>query len=279
MVLQPNIPIEEAHGLLVSKIKAYFEGCGMSRALVGLSGGIDSAVVFALACEALGAGNVHGVLMPSGFSTNHSVKDAEDLARNCGASYDIVPIGRIYDRFMEELAPLFADGQWSVTQENIQARTRAVILMAYSNKRGALVLNTSNKSELFMGYGTLYGDLAGAMMVIADLYKLQVYELARHINREREIIPVSTMTKAPSAELKPGQKDTDSLPPYEILDPLLHALCEEGRSPEDVIASGADRATVERILRLKRASYFKVMQIPPMLTVGDHPIAPGFKCL
>ncbi|MBQ7575746.1 MAG: NAD(+) synthase [Bacteroidales bacterium] len=279
MILQPNIPIEEAHSLLVSKIKAYFDGCGMSRAVVGLSGGIDSAVVFALACEALGEGNVHGVLMPSGFSTSHSVKDAEDLARNCGASYDIVPIGRIYDSFMAELEPLFADGQWSVAQENIQARSRAVILMAYSNKRGALVLNTSNKSELFMGYGTLYGDLAGAMMVIADLYKLQVYELARHINRDREIIPVSTMTKAPSAELKPGQKDTDSLPPYEILDPVLHALCEEGRSAEEVIASGADRATVERIIRLKKASAFKVMQIPPMLKVGDHPIAPEFKCL
>lgn len=279
MILQPDISIGEVHDLLVSKIRGYFASCSAERALVGLSGGIDSAVVFALACEALGAENLHGVLMPSGFSTSHSVKDAEDLAVNCGASYDIIPIGGIYDRFMEELSPLFADGQWGVAQENIQARSRAVILMAYSNKRGGLVLNTSNKSELFMGYGTLYGDLAGAMMVIADLYKLQVYELARHINRDREIIPASTMTKPPSAELRTGQVDTDSLPPYEVLDPILHAINEEGRDAEEIIASGADRATVERILRLKAASAFKVMQIPPVLRVGSHPVAPDFKCI
>ena len=279
MILQPNIPIEEAHSLLVSKIKAYFDGCGMSRAVVGLSGGIDSAVVFALACEALGEGNVHGVLMPSGFSTSHSVKDAEDLARNCGASYDIVPIGRIYDSFMAELEPLFADGQWSVAQENIQARSRAVILMAYSNKRGALVLNTSNKSELFMGYGTLYGDLAGAIMVIADLYKLQVYELCRYINRDGERIPEHILTKAPSAELKPGQKDSDSLPPYEILDRVLHALNEEGLSEEQVEASFPDKAAARRAISLRHASAFKLMQIPQMLTVSSKPLAPAFKCL
>lgn len=259
MILEPSISIEQAHDLLISKIRNYFKGCHMSKAVLGLSGGIDSAVVFALACEALGAGNVRGILMPSHYSTSHSVTDAEQLAVNCGAKYDTVPIGDIYDKYMDSLASYFADGQWSVAMENVQARIRGTIVMAYSNKFGALALNTSNKSELFMGYGTLYGDLCGAIMVIADLYKLQVYELARYINREREIIPENSITKAPSAELKPGQKDSDSLPPYEVLDPVLHALNEEGRSAEEVIASGADRAIVERILRLKAASAFKTL--------------------
>jgi len=279
MVLEPSISIERVHDLLISKIRGYFEGCHMSRAVLGLSGGIDSAVVFALACEALGAENVRGILMPSDFSTSHSVSDAERLALNCGAKYDIVPIGEIYGKYMDSLASYFADGKWSVAQENIQARIRGTVVMAYSNKYGALALNTSNKSELFMGYGTLYGDLCGAMMVIADLYKLQVYELARYINRAREIIPENTITKAPSAELHPGQKDTDSLPPYEVLDPILHALHEEGREAEAVIASGAPRETVERILRLKAGASFKTLQIPPVLTVGDKPIVPPYKCI
>lgn len=279
MILEPSISIAQVNDLLVSKIRKYFEGCHMSRAVLGLSGGIDSAVVFAVACEALGAENVRGILMPSDFSTSHSVTDAERLAINCGARYDIIPIGEIYSKFMDSLASYFADGQWSVAQENIQARVRATVVMAYSNKFGALALNTSNKSELFMGYGTLYGDLCGALMVIADLYKLQVYELARYINRDREIIPVNTITKAPSAELRPGQKDTDSLPPYDVLDPILHALHEEGRSAEEVIASGASRETVERILRLKAGSAFKTLQIPPVLTVGDKPIVPPYKCI
>lgn len=279
MVLESSISIEQVHNLLISKIRNYFDGCHMSRAVLGLSGGIDSAVVFALACEALGAENVRGILMPSGYSTTHSVSDAEQLAINCGAKYDIVPIGDIYDTFMEKLASYFEDGQWSVAMENLQARIRATIVMSYSNKFGALSLNTSNKSELLMGYGTLYGDLCGAMMVIADLYKLQVYELARYINRDRVVIPENSINKAPSAELRPGQKDTDSLPPYDILDPILHALHEEGLSAEAVIASGADRETVERIIRLKAGAAFKTLQIPPVLTVGDKPVVPPYKCL
>ena len=279
MILEPNRPIEQVHDLIISKIRNYFEGCHMSRAVVGLSGGIDSALVFPLACEALGAENVHGILMPSQYSTSHSIKDAEDLCRNLGASYDIVPIGDIYAGYMEKLGMWFEDGQWSVALENLQARIRGAILMTYSNRHSALVLNTSNKSELFMGYGTLYGDLSGAMMVIADLYKLQVYELARYINREREIIPESSLTKAPSAELRPDQKDTDSLPPYEVLDPILHALHEEGRTPEEVVASGADKDLVAKIVRLKDESAFKIMQIPPVLTVGDKPIVPPYKCI
>ena len=279
MILEPNLPIEQVHDLIISKIRNYFEGCHMSRAVVGLSGGIDSALVFPLACEALGVENVHGILMPSQYSTSHSIKDAEDLCRNLGASYDIVPIGDIYAGYMEKLGMWFEDGQWSVALENLQARIRGAILMTYSNRNSALVLNTSNKSELFMGYGTLYGDLSGAMMVIADLYKLQVYELARYINREREIIPESTLTKAPSAELRPDQKDTDSLPPYDVLDPILHALHEEGRSADEVIAAGADKEIVAKIVRLKGASAFKIMQIPPVLTVGDKPIVPPYKCI
>lgn len=251
----------------------------MSKAVVGLSGGIDSALVFPLACEALGAENVHGVLMPSQYSTSHSIKDAEQLALNLGAKYDIIPIGDIYAAYMEKLGMWFEDGQWSVALENLQARIRGAILMTYSNRNNALLLNTSNKSELFMGYGTLYGDLSGAMMVIADLYKLQVYELARYINRDREIIPVSSLTKAPSAELRPDQKDTDSLPPYEVLDPILHALHEEGRSADELVAAGTDKALVERIVRLKGASSFKTIQIPPVLTVGNKPIVPEYKCI
>ena len=281
MILEPNLPIGQVHDLIISKIRSYFAGAGMKKAVVGLSGGIDSGLVFPLACEALGAENVHGVLMPSQYSTSHSIKDAEQLAINLGASYDIVPIGDIYGAYMEKLGDWFNDGQWSVALENLQARIRGAVLMTYSNKFSALVLNTSNKSELFMGYGTLYGDLCGAMMVIADLYKLQVYELAGEVNKRagRVIIPESTLTKAPSAELRPDQKDTDSLPPYEILDPILHALHEEGRSAEELIAEGADKNLVARIVRLKGASSFKTVQIPPVLTIGEHPIVPPYKCI
>ena len=180
---------------------------------------------------------------------------------------------------MIEMIRFFELGKWSVAQENIQARIRGMILMAWSNRFDALLLNTSNKSELFTGYGTLYGDLCGAIMVIADLYKVQVYELSRYENTlyEREIIPEAILTKAPSAELRPNQKDSDSLPEYELLDPVLHALCEEELKPEEVIARGADAALVERVVRLKKGAAFKVMQIPPVLTVGDHPIVPEFK--
>ena len=281
MILEPQVTIESVHERLVGKIRDYFAGAGMKRAVLGLSGGIDSALVASLGVDALGAENVHGILMPSAFSTEGSVADSIELARNLGISYDIVPIGATYDKAMEAMAAFFADGQWSVAQENLQARIRGAILMTWSNRFNALLLNTSNKSELFTGYGTLYGDLCGAIIVIADLYKVQVYELSRYLNQlhGKEVIPEAILTKAPSAELRPNQKDTDSLPAYELLDPVLHALCEEELTPEEVVARGTDAALVERIVRLKRGAAFKVMQIPPVLTVGGHPIVPPFKQL
>jgi len=279
MLLEPTRDIADVHDLLVGKIQVYFAGAGKKKAVLGLSGGIDSALVAALAVDALGAENVHGILMPSTFSSEGSVSDSRELAENLGMSYDIIPIGSIYDQAMESMAAFFMDGQWSVAQENLQARIRAAILMTWSNRFDALLLNTSNKSELFTGYGTLYGDLCGAIMVIADLYKVQVYELSRYVNRlhGKEVIPDAILTKAPSAELRPNQKDTDSLPPYELLDPVLHALCEEELEPESVVARGTDAALVRRIVRLKSGAAFKVMQIPPVLTVGDHPVVPPFK--
>ncbi|MBQ7222816.1 MAG: NAD(+) synthase [Bacteroidales bacterium] len=279
MVLEPSLSIQEVYRVLVTKIQKFFSSAGKNEAVLGLSGGIDSAVVAALAVDALGAEHVHGILMPSAFSTDGSVRDAIDLANNLGISYDIVPIGGIYDSYIEKLGSYFADGKWGVAQENIQARVRGTILMAYSNKFGHLLLNTSNKSELAVGYGTLYGDLSGAVMVLADLYKLQVYELAEYINRGGIRIPVSILTKAPSAELHPGQKDSDSLPVYEELDPVLHALNEGGATNQDLIDRGIDEHLIERIVSLQNGAAFKIMQIPPVLTVCGKPLVPDFKCL
>ena len=281
MVLEPTRDIAAVHDLIVDKIRGYFAGAGKQKAVLGLSGGIDSALVAALAVDALGAENVHGIMMPSEFSSLSSVTDSIELANNLGISYDIVPIEKIYKRAMFEMIRFFELGKWSVAQENLQARIRGAILMTWSNRFDALLLNTSNKSELFTGYGTLYGDLCGAVMVIADLYKVQVYELSRFENtlHGQEVIPEAILTKAPSAELRPNQKDSDSLPEYEELDPVLHALCEEGLTPEEVVARGTAAALVERIVKLKRGAAFKVMQIPPVITVGEHPVVPAFKCV
>lgn len=279
MILEDRLDIADVHDLLVEKIRQFFAAAGMRKAVLGLSGGIDSALVAALAVDALGAENVHGILMPSEFSSLNSVTDSVELANNLGIAYDIVPIEKIYKRAMIEMYRFFELGKWSVAQENLQARIRGTILMTWSNRFNALLLNTSNKSELFTGYGTLYGDLCGAVMVIADLYKVQVYEMSRYENamHGREVIPEAILVKAPSAELRPNQKDSDSLPEYEVLDPVLHALCEEELSPEEVIARGTDESLVARIVALKRGAAFKVHQIPPVLTVGSHPIVPAFK--
>ena len=251
--------IGDVHSRIIRTIRDFFAQAGMSRAVLGLSGGLDSAVVAALATEALGKDNVTGILMPSSWSTVHSVNDAVTLADNLGIKYHIVPISAVYDRFMKEAEPL-------------QARIRGTILMLYSNRHRALLLNTTNKSELSMGYGTLYGDLCGALMVIADLYKTEVYEMAAWINRDGEVIPSSTITKAPSAELKEGQKDTDSLPPYDVLDPILYRLNEGGCSAEQILQEGVDKGLVDRILRLRKAAAFKVHQLAPMIRLSTAPL-------
>src|SRR3989339_1431642 len=221
-----EIESDIVYARLVKGVASFFKENGKERAVVGLSGGIDSAVVLCIAAEALGRENVHAVLMPSPFSTLHSVTDAIDLASSLNISYTIVPIEAIYNRYIKELEDFFCDEIKDITIENLQARIRADILMSYSNQTGALLLNTSNKSELAMGYGTLYGDLCGAIMVIADVYKVDVYNLAHYINSIKTVIPNSTLTKAPSAELSAGQKDSDTLPLYDILDPILHSLYE-----------------------------------------------------
>ncbi len=275
-----NLSIEDVHTALVNGIKEYFAKANVTKAIVGLSGGIDSAVVVALAVKALGKENVHGFMMPSEFSTMHSVQDAVDLAENLGINYNIVPIGSIYNKFMKELAPVFGiDNQWNIAEENLQARIRGTLLMAYANKFNALVLNTSNKSELSVGYGTLYGDLAGAVMVIGDLYKQEVYEMAQHINCDKIIIPKSTITKAPSAELKIDQKDTDSLPDYGVLDPILYKLHEEEYSYEQLIEQGESQEVLDKIIALKRGAAFKVSQVPPVFNISSKPIVYKEKCL
>lgn len=279
MIFNESISIEQVHDSLVSKIADYFHKAGKERAVIGLSGGIDSAVVLALACEALGKDNVHAIMMPSQFSTIQSVSDAVDMANLIEVPYDIIPIEKLYGKYMREMEDFFKLGEWSVAQENLQARIRGTILMVYSNKFDALLLNTSNKSELSTGYGTLYGDLCGAIMVIADLYKMQVYELAHYINVQRQVIPNAIIVKAPSAELRPEQKDSDSLPEYEELDPILYALQEEGKSEKELLAQGIDKELLDRIQHLKRASSFKVHQIPPVLTVSNKPLVPKEKCI
>ena len=216
-MLDPKQNIEDVHNKIVNGIKEFVHAAGAKSVVLGLSGGIDSALVASLATEALGSDNVMGFIMPSEFSTVHSVQDAVDLAENLGIKYHIIPIASIYNRFMKELAPVFGpDNEWNVAEENLQARIRGTLLMAYANKFGALTLNTSNKSEICCGYGTLYGDLAGAAMIIADLYKVEVYEMAHYVNSLKRVIPDSTLTKAPSADLREGQKDSDSLPDYPL---------------------------------------------------------------
>lgn len=232
---KPETPVPDKisliHHALITGLRDYFSKLGLKSAVLGLSGGIDSAVVATLAAEALGSENVRALLMPSQFSSGHSVEDARLLAENLRIQYDIISIGHLYDIFLEKLHPVFGDQPFNVAEENIQARIRGILNMAVSNKFGNVLLNTTNKSEMAVGYGTLYGDLCGGLSVLGDVYKTEVYELARHLNRNREIIPESTMTKPPSAELRPNQKDSDSLPEYEVLDPLLYNYIEQRNGP------------------------------------------------
>jgi NAD+ synthetase len=262
---------------LISGIRSFFASAGKSRAVLGLSGGIDSALVLCLAADALGKENVHGLMMPSPFSTVHSVTDAVKLAEQVGISYHILPIDSIYNKFIKELAPAFGGLPIDTTEENIQARIRGTLLMAYANKKDCLLLNTTNKSELAMGYGTLYGDLAGALMVLADLYKTEAYALSHYINAQEHRIPEAILSKAPSAELRPDQKDSDSLPPYDILDPLLYALIEKGQDAETLLKNGAPPDILQHIIQAKARSAFKVLQLPPLIRVSSAPLLPPEK--
>ena len=260
---------------LILGIRDYFQKSGFKKAVLGLSGGLDSAIVAALACEALGAENVLAVLLPSQYSSEHSVKDALDLIENTGCTYQIIPIKDITKTFDQTLAETFTGRAPDLTEENIQARIRGTILMALSNKFGHILLNTSNKSEAAVGYGTLYGDMAGSLSVIGDVYKTQAYALARYINREREIIPENTIIKPPSAELRPDQKDSDSLPPYDILDSILYQLIELEKSASAVIQSGFDETLVVRIAKLLYNAEFKRFQAPPILRVSPKAFGSG----
>ncbi|MEZ5989744.1 MAG: NAD+ synthase [Planctomycetota bacterium] len=246
----------EAHDAVVLGLRDYVHKCGFADVLLGLSGGIDSALVAALAVEALGPDHVAGFALPSRYSSPHSRADAEALARNLGIAFEEVPIEPCFEASLATLAPLFAGLPEDVTEENLQARIRGLLLMAVSNKRGALLLSTGNKSELAVGYCTLYGDMNGGLAVISDVPKTLVYAIARHVNREREVIPVSTMTKPPSAELRPGQVDVDSLPPYEVLDRILELHVEQHAPLDAIVAEGFEPALVERIVRMiERSEY------------------------
>ena len=267
--------IEQIYHGLIMGIRDYFNKSGFKQAVLGLSGGIDSAVVCALAAEALGAENVMAVLLPSKYSTGHSVTDAEDLVKNLGCKSELVEIKDITDSFESALQQQFDGLPFNIAEENIQARSRAVVLMAMCNKFGYILLNTSNKSEAAVGYGTLYGDMCGGISVLGDVYKTQVYQLANYINRDREIIPQNSIVKPPSAELRPDQKDSDSLPEYDVLDTVLAEYIEHRCSSTEIIAMGYDEATVRRIIKLVNTAEHKRYQTPPILRVSPKAFGVG----
>ena len=272
----PEYPeIELIYNALLMGLQNYFHKLGFSKAILGLSGGIDSAVTLAIAEKALGKENLLAVLLPSPYSSQHSIDDAKQLAENLGVEYQIIPINKAFAEVQNSLHPVFKDAPFDLTEENIQARLRGLILMALSNKYGYILLNTSNKSEAAVGYGTLYGDMCGGISVIGDVYKTAVYALAKFINREKEIIPINSITKPPSAELRPEQKDSDSLPDYEILDTILHLYIEDRKSPAEIAKMGYDKNIVDKILRLVNTSEYKRVQSPPVLRVSEKAFGMG----
>jgi NAD+ synthase (glutamine-hydrolysing) len=259
---------EAAFRALVLGTRDYVHKCGFQKVLVALSGGIDSALVAAIAAEALGAENVIGVGMPSPYSSQGSIEDSRRLAANLGIRFEIISIDGLFAEFRHTLEPVFVGAQADTTEENIQSRTRGVLLMALSNKFGALVLTTGNKSEMAVGYCTLYGDMVGALAVIGDLVKTRVYAVCHWINRNREVIPEAILTKPPSAELRPGQMDTDSLPPYEVLDPIIEAYVERYETPEQIAQErGFALDLVHQVVRLVERSEYKRQQAAPVLKV------------
>lgn len=272
---QPKDKIKLIHDALVVGIQDYFRKMGLKKAILGLSGGIDSAVVAVLAARALGADNVRCILMPSQYSSDHSVNDARQLAEKLGIQYDLIPIEPMFESFMQTLKPHFWGFPQNLTEENLQARIRGMLVMAFSNKFGNILLNTTNKSEMAVGYGTLYGDMCGGLSVIGDVYKMEVYELARYINKDSEVIPLSSIQKPPSAELRPNQKDSDSLPDYEILDKVLFQYIEKRQGPKELVAMGFDEALVNRILRLVNVNEFKREQTAPVLRVSNKGFGMG----
>jgi NAD+ synthase (glutamine-hydrolysing) len=263
------------HDALITGIKGYFSKTDFSQAVLGLSGGIDSAVTLVLAARALGNKNVHALLMPSGFSSAHSITDSVELAENMGVSFDIIKIEDLFQLFNSQLSQLFKGRDPDITEENLQSRIRSVLLMAYSNKFGHILLNTSNKSEAAVGYGTLYGDMSGGLSVLGDVYKTDVYLLAKYINSDNEIIPENILTKAPSAELKPDQKDTDSLPEYTLLDKVLEEYIEHQRTAEEIITRGYEESLVNRIIRMVNTNEYKRYQTPPILRISSKAFGGG----
>ncbi len=274
-LLNYTLHINRIYDALVLGIKDYFGKMGFSKAILGSSGGIDSAVTLALACAALGSENVTAVLMPSPYSTGHSVSDAEQLSKNLHNPYHIIPIKSIYENFLETLQPLFQQLPFGIAEENIQSRTRGNLLMAIANKFNYILLNTSNKSELATGYGTLYGDMAGGIGVLGDLYKMQIVALAKYINNVTEIIPNHIITKPPSAELRPNQMDSDSLPQYNILDAILYQYIERRQGPTEIKAMGFDTALVDRILKLVNQNEYKRNQFCPIIRVSPKAFGVG----
>ena len=275
LTLEPALNIDQVYKALVLGVKDYFTKMGFAKAIIGSSGGIDSAVTLVIACEALGAENVRAILMPSPYSTAHSVDDAVALSKNLQNPYDTIAIKDVYESFLDTLKPLFKDLPFSLAEENIQSRSRGNILMAIANKFGYVLLNTSNKSELATGYGTLYGDMAGGLGVLGDCYKMQVYELAKYINRHKEIIPAHIITKAPSAELRPDQKDSDSLPAYEILDQILFQYIEKRADPASIKALGFDNALVDKTLKMVNTNEYKRNQFCPIIRISPKAFGVG----
>ena len=271
---RPEI-VQLIHKALITGIRDYFSKTGLKSCIIGLSGGIDSAICLCLATEALGNENVRALLMPSRYSSDHSVNDAVTLAETLDVKYDIVNIEKAFCAFENVLSPLFTGKKADVTEENIQARVRAVLLMAVSNKYGNILLNTSNKSEAAVGYGTLYGDMAGGLSVIGDVYKTDIYRLAKYINRNSEIIPENIIKKLPSAELRPGQLDSDSLPDYSVLDAILYQYIELQKPASRIIKEGFDRETVLKVIRMIDFNEYKRYQAPPVLRISSKAFGAG----
>jgi NAD+ synthase (glutamine-hydrolysing) len=267
--------IERIHDALVLGIKDYFAKLGFTKAVLGLSGGVDSALVLYLAVQALGKDNVLSVLLPSHFSSSHSVDDSLALVKNLGSPHEVIEIEDCFQQYLTSLKPQFKDLPFGIAEENIQARVRGTLLMAMSNKFGYILLNTTNKSEAAVGYGTLYGDMCGGLAVLGDVYKTQIYDLCKFINRNAEIIPEHILTKAPSAELRPNQKDSDSLPDYDILDKVLFQYIEQRKGPVELVAMGFDEALVKRVLRMVNMNEWKRFQAAPILRVSPKAFGMG----